>query len=574
MNAVATLLYDPEYLPGALVLGHTLRKLVDHNTRLVVVIDKASFTQLHLQLLGELWDELIDSQVFQSQLHHKLLHDLQRPELGKTYTKIQLWSLPYDKVLYLDADTLPLVGDSSVTDLLKLDFPQGKILAAPDSGFPDIFNSGVFALRPNQADYLNLVSLAIAKNADVSFDGADQGLLNQYFNPDPDWVSQLLESDGPSEVSLAATVRTSNWLPIPFLYNTTPTAQYEYLPAFNYFGPDQDANAPGDMFGARLVPNKFTPGEEDQDEVLPAIGALSAYHSSAYSYFSGAKARSQVKLIHFIGPLKPWRGSDSGLFQRWWLAWYEYSHGRLLHDALYRQYFNISVSELQAPGSEQVAEAEYSDPVEPAPAPKYYQPADLCDPNNYQQFVTQSTNSALAWDAALEAPPFEQPEYSDFSHDMRSFSNLWDSEPVEQLPEHTTDAELVSELEVQLDTEDTAPPVREEVYEQDTSETLPESQVEYGYHREQRPERVFDEKSDYMPLHYLLQKAEPPSAANKELELIEDDFNDFHVEKEILEEVEVPDEVEQEIAKAFDTGVPKIFPWEFRENVPSERSWD
>ncbi|KAF8001366.1 hypothetical protein HF325_003867 [Metschnikowia pulcherrima] len=195
MNAVATLLYDEKYLPGALVLGHVLRKIRQKDVEMVILIDLAAFKDWQLDLLRETWDKLIDTKVLESLLRHKLEHDLKRPELAKTYTKIELWNLPYEKVLYLDADVLPLEGENPVTNLLKLDFPKGKILAAPDAGFPDIFNSGVFALIPNQTDFLNLTELVVSNSNDASFDGADQGLLNQYFNADPDWVSKALASN-------------------------------------------------------------------------------------------------------------------------------------------------------------------------------------------------------------------------------------------------------------------------------------------------------------------------------------------------------------------------------------------
>lgn len=44
-----------------------------------------------------------------------------------------------------------------------------------------------------------------------SFDGADQGLLNQYFS---DWATKDINKH------------------LPFAYNTTTTAIYSYIPAF------------------------------------------------------------------------------------------------------------------------------------------------------------------------------------------------------------------------------------------------------------------------------------------------------------------------------------------------------
>merc|ERR1711971_630737 len=49
--------------------------------------------------------------------------------------------------------------------------------AAPDAGWPDCFNSGVFVFRPNLNTFKDLVKHAMARG---SFDGGDQGLLNTF----------------------------------------------------------------------------------------------------------------------------------------------------------------------------------------------------------------------------------------------------------------------------------------------------------------------------------------------------------------------------------------------------------
>lgn len=587
MNAVATLLYNPDYLPGALVLGHTLRKIVDASTKLVVLVDSAAFTHLQLRLLHDVWDELVNVDMLESPLHTKLVVELKRPELAKTYLKVQLWRLPYAKVLYLDADTLPLLGDGAVTDLLKLDFPTGKIVAAPDSGFPDIFNSGVFALRPDEHDYNNLVAL-VGSSDDVSFDGADQGLLNQYFNSDPDWVSQLLAS-GSTTVARAEAVRTSNWVPVPFLYNTTPSAQYQYLPAFNYFGPESS--------GGRQ-PHVGSHGEAGQpeeqtghhDEVTPALDTLHAYHGAAAAYFASGTSRSLVKLLHFIGPLKPWKGSNSGLFKAWWDAWYEYSGGRLIADTLFKQYYSISVKPLQYPGGPtEESETQHNDGevVQLAPAayppPKEYTPADLCDPINYHQYAPEP-ESSVPWDATREEPPVEAPVGSSFNDDLKSYSNQWDSyeeelekEVVEEvLEEKFVEEEVAEEQDEYVQLVDDLP----------QSLTTEHHHNDYGVHRDQRAERVFSESSDYMPLHYLLMKSEQVSEpafedkeyiesfSNLDINRADDDIDVFGDETEVEEDIEVESDVDIEIGHAVESGVPKLFPWEFRDdNYKPERSF-
>ena len=184
-QGVFTLLYNEEYLAGALVLAIALRKILERqpevNISLGVIIDKERLNDSQVSLLRGLYDDIIEVEQLESDMDHRLTYDLGRPELKQTFTKIQLWSLTkYDNILYLDADTLPNVpkdeSQGSILDLLKLDFASNKILAAPDSGFPDIFNSGVMLLKPNMSDYTNLLNLIEESRVDrkLSFDGADQ----------------------------------------------------------------------------------------------------------------------------------------------------------------------------------------------------------------------------------------------------------------------------------------------------------------------------------------------------------------------------------------------------------------
>lgn len=84
------------------------------------------------------------------------------------------------------------------------DIPE-PFSAAPDIGWPDIFNTGVMVLTPNMGDYYALDAMA---KRGISFDGADQGLLNMHFK---------------------------NYNRLSFTYNVTPSAHYQYLPAYRYF---------------------------------------------------------------------------------------------------------------------------------------------------------------------------------------------------------------------------------------------------------------------------------------------------------------------------------------------------
>lgn len=129
------------------------------------------------------------------------LQSLGRPDLLYAFTKLHLWSLTkYERVVFLDADTLVLQNVDELFDV------QQPFAACPDIGWPDCFNSGVFVTRPS-ADTLNQLMLR-ARSHGSSFDGGDQGLLNDFF---------------------------PYWHRLSFVYNVTPSATYTYLPAYRRY---------------------------------------------------------------------------------------------------------------------------------------------------------------------------------------------------------------------------------------------------------------------------------------------------------------------------------------------------
>ncbi|CDK29058.1 unnamed protein product [Kuraishia capsulata CBS 1993] len=198
-NAYATLLTSDSYLPGALVLGRRLALLSSAPCSLVVLVSD-NVSKSSRQLLAEVYDSVVlVPRIISKDIPN--LHLLGRPDLEDTLTKCHLWNLPFSKVVYLDADVVPV---QSLDLLFEEELGPGDVLAAPDSGWPDYFNSGVLVLKPHAATYDELINEAAKEGS--SFDGGDQGLFNTVF---PDWNR------------------------LSFCYNVTQQAssQYEYLPA-------------------------------------------------------------------------------------------------------------------------------------------------------------------------------------------------------------------------------------------------------------------------------------------------------------------------------------------------------
>lgn len=190
-TAYATLVTSDLYIPGALVLAASLKQ---HSSHPVVALVGPGVTTA---LLEQAFDRLFPVVPPAEALFPG------RPELSSTYAKLEVFRLPYARVVYLDADVLPL---ATLDGLMTHPLQEGGIAAAPDAGWPDIFNLGVLVVAPNEETYSGLVTAA-AEGA--LFDGADQGLLNTHFE--------------------------DNWTRLPYVYNVTPSTLYEYAPAHAHF---------------------------------------------------------------------------------------------------------------------------------------------------------------------------------------------------------------------------------------------------------------------------------------------------------------------------------------------------
>lgn len=126
---------------------------------------------------------------------------MDRSDLHSTFTKITLWKqTQFRRIVYVDADMVALRAPDELFHI-----PQ-PFSAAPDIGWPDIFNTGLMVLNPNMGDYYALLAMA---QRGISFDGADQGLLNMHFK--------------------------NSFNRLSFTYNVTPSAHYQYLPAYRHF---------------------------------------------------------------------------------------------------------------------------------------------------------------------------------------------------------------------------------------------------------------------------------------------------------------------------------------------------
>lgn len=340
---------------------------------------------------------------------------LGRPELGATFSKVALFALAqYEQLLYLDADTLPL---QSVTELLDFSVSESQILASPDVGWPDIFNSGVFVIRPSKANYEALLT-KIKTEKTPSFDGADQGLLNEFFTVDP----------------------SREWVRLPFLYNVTPSGGYEYLPAFQFFAHD-------------------------------------------------------VRLLHYIGAIKPWDTdpSDSvGMRDKWWAKYAEFFDGDILK--CIRGVVPFYFTPLDEEDKHEVVEH----PVEPGPVVHQENLEILLDPQSFHQFDTIAVEETR-WDPAHQEPPKDgKPEAATFPESLQ-YGWADEEDPGEDSP-----------------VEDVA------------EEPLPPPLFPWEFEQHAQPERVFDSRKEIWGETPLLERikslklgSRPPTVVTKDADELE-----------------------------------------------------
>ncbi|XP_053543425.1 glycogenin-1a [Ictalurus punctatus] len=228
-QAYVTLATNDSYAKGAMVLGVCLR---NHRTsRKLAILIGDDVSQPFRSALSQIFDEVCEVNVLDSG-DPACLAMMKRPELSVTFTKLHCWSLThYSKCVFMDADTLVLCNIDEL-------FEREELSAAPDPGWPDCFNSGVFVFQPSKETYTSLLNACILNG---SFDGGDQGLLNSYFS---DWATADIAKH------------------LPFIYNLSSISIYTYLPAFKHFG----HNARVIHFLGEKKPWDYQLGDGDGDE--------------------------------------------------------------------------------------------------------------------------------------------------------------------------------------------------------------------------------------------------------------------------------------------------------------------
>ncbi|RYC62688.1 hypothetical protein CHU98_g3528 [Xylaria longipes] len=198
-DVYATLLLTDTYLPGALVLAQSLRD-AGTTKKLAVLVTLDTVSAEAITELKSVYHYVIPVPRIRN-AQPANLQLMNRTDLHSAFTKVNLWNqTQFRKIVYIDADVVAYRAPDELFDIAH------PFSAAPDIGWPDLFNTGVMVLTPNMGDYYAMMAMA---ERGISFDGADQGLINTHFR--------------------------NNYNRISFTYNVTPSAHYQYIPAYRHF---------------------------------------------------------------------------------------------------------------------------------------------------------------------------------------------------------------------------------------------------------------------------------------------------------------------------------------------------
>lgn len=192
VRAYVTLVTNADYLPGALALVNSLRR-TGSDADVVVLhtggVDPAALAPLTARAARlAACDLLPTSDAFNAAHSRRAQHDRAPFTKGEkpafhtpldNFAKLRLWQLPYQRVVFLDADTIVL---RSIDRLF--DYPEFS--AAPNvyESVADFrrLNSGVFTARPDPATYAAM--LAALDTPGAFWKRTDQTFLEAFF---PDW---------------------------------------------------------------------------------------------------------------------------------------------------------------------------------------------------------------------------------------------------------------------------------------------------------------------------------------------------------------------------------------------------
>jgi len=178
---VSTLCGDASYVPAIAVLGHSLRRSnTTHDMVLLVTGDLASDDATHAQLRRVGWKVRLIHDTLQSPVDDRGERGDQSPRYKCFFTKLRSFGLvDYEQIVLLDADTTVFQNADELFE--RWPRPPNEVAAVPNDRYPTVeVNTGVLVIRPSRTT-ADALEHHVRSGAPIEWDGADQGLINQWF---------------------------------------------------------------------------------------------------------------------------------------------------------------------------------------------------------------------------------------------------------------------------------------------------------------------------------------------------------------------------------------------------------
>lgn len=175
--AFVTYLGTDNFLPGILVLNHSLKKHNKMYDLVVLINETVSASIAELLVLKEIKFKTVKP----IENPNDLIND--ERNFKNMYTKLRIFEMfEYDKVVYLDADMLVCNNIEELFNHPHMAAVVAGALFPTNESWKDL-NAGLMIIEPDKNTFNKLFSLI---NQLPSIDGSDQGFLHSFYK---DWPS-------------------------------------------------------------------------------------------------------------------------------------------------------------------------------------------------------------------------------------------------------------------------------------------------------------------------------------------------------------------------------------------------
>jgi hypothetical protein len=164
--AFVTMVTGDRYLAGALTLFFSVRR-TGTSVPFVAMITSDGVSSSARRSLETAGIDVIEV----ARMRKRDISDMSEARWNDNYTKLRLWSLPFRKLVFIDADTVVL---QPLDHLFAL---KASFAAVPDAFHPCYFNTGFMVIEPDESNFK-----AISSRIDeVSSEESEQTLLNDFY---------------------------------------------------------------------------------------------------------------------------------------------------------------------------------------------------------------------------------------------------------------------------------------------------------------------------------------------------------------------------------------------------------